>query len=371
MRTWFQRAMSMSLVAAISLFFSSSAMAAEDEPANVDDLIKVVQSEDASAYLAAEAIGHLGPKGKPAKDALIKALASKDDRLRIASGLALAAIDLEDESTAKLVVKTLIAALADPDPNVRREALRAISNIRRAQPEELKLIAKALADSDRFVALHATEALASLGERGVPLLTEATKNSKTSMWALLALETVGPKAHEAQDAVIALLKEQDTVLREQAALTLSRIAPDAKKAIPALLPLLDDEVIPVRAAAAFAIAQFGADASAATTKFQKMTKEKDDVSRLIGARGLIAVARPRGAAAKPLVEIFVTGLEDERPGIRRESAVGLGKLGIDAASAVDALTKATEDKVEGVKLAAEEALKAIKSGSSTDKNESK
>jgi len=367
----FQSLISLALVTAICLFTSIPVRGAQEEPANIDELIKIVQSGDSNAYLAAEALGHLGPKAKSARDALVKSLESKDDRLRIASGLALANIDLENEETAKLVVKTLIGALADEDANVRREALRAISSVRKAQPEELKIIAKALADSDRFVALHATEALASLGERGVPLLSEATKNPKTAMWALLALETIGPKAHEAQDQVIALLKDKDTVLQEQAALTLSKIAPDAKKSIPALLPLLDSEVLPVRAAAAFAIAQFGPDASGAVAKFQKMTKDGDIVSRLIGARGLIAVARPRGAAAKPLVEIMISGLEDERPGVRRESAVGLGKLGVDAASATDALTKATEDKVEGVKLAAEEALKAIKSGKSTDAKESK
>ena len=134
-----------------------------------------------------------------------------------------------------------------------------------------------------------------MGERGVPLLAEATKNEKTVMWALLALENIGPKAHEAQDAVIALLKEKDSVLREQAALTLSRIAPDPQKSIPALLPLLDD-VVPVRAAAALAISQFGSKANSAAGKFQKMLEDKDEFSRLVGARGLIAVARPHGAA---------------------------------------------------------------------------
>ena len=121
---------------AVFYLFSSAPLCAApaEEPVNVDELIKVVQSENKTSYLAAEALGHLGPKAKPAKNALVKALDSTDDRLRIASAFALAAIDLEDDETSKLIVKTLVAALSDPEPHVRREALRALSNVRRPNP---------------------------------------------------------------------------------------------------------------------------------------------------------------------------------------------------------------------------------------------
>ncbi len=96
----------------------------------------------------------------------------------------------------------------------------------------------ALDEMDPTVIEHVMEALAAVGPKAVPVLTNALKNDKTRRAAIIALMRDGPEAKPATAALIEILQDKDAEIVSLGATALGAIGPDAAPAVPALVKML-------------------------------------------------------------------------------------------------------------------------------------
>lgn len=328
--------------------------------ADVPALSRLVKDGSASAYLAAEALGHLGTAAKEASAVLEGACAAKDGRLRVAAAVALLEIHPKEESPARAKgIAALLGALDDKSEDIRREAARGLARVKKVDAAGMDRLARALADEDPFVATHVADTLAELGEPAVPALSRGVENDATVMLALVALGRMGEKATSAQGAISARLKDADAIVRQEAALALSQIKPEPASAVAALLPLLDDPARGVKAAAAVGISAQGAEGKKAASKLESMLDDADEFTRLVGAYGLAMIESVSSALENKVVTILTKGLSDPRPLVRREALHALGRLGLAAQSAKGEIEKLLNDPEVAISSAAREVLASM------------
>jgi HEAT repeat protein len=125
------------------------------------------------------------------------------------------------------------------------------------------------------------------------------------------------------------LSNDNTDVRYYCAVALGRIGPDACEAGPALILVLDDPVSKVRAAARHALDEIGVPFKYSPSSSQRIYD-------------------------------LIDGLGDSNAVVRAASAEALGNLGSEAEAALPSLQQALKDPNEGVRLAAEEAIKKSK-----------
>ncbi|MBY0587268.1 HEAT repeat domain-containing protein [bacterium] len=328
--------------------------------ASVAELAALVKDGNPSAYLAAETLGHIGQGAKDALPILASACSAKDARLRVAAAVAILEIDpSEVDDVPSVAVKTLLSMLKDKSPDIRREAVRGLGHVRTMAPETIQQLALSLSDDDAFVATHAADTLAELGEPAVASLIEGVKQDSTVMLALVALGRMGEKAKQAQAVISKRLGDLDPIVRQEAALTLGQIKPEPASAVASLLPLLDDPANAVKGAAVVAITLQGAEGKRAAGKLTMMLDDKAEFTRLVGAYGLAMLGVVEPAIESKVLAILTTGLADPRPLVRRESLRGLASLGAAARSAREAVEKLLADPEEGISSAAKETLEKI------------
>jgi HEAT repeat protein len=152
--------------------------------------------------------------------------ASADDKEETwsARGDAIGDLDHPTEDT----VPVLRAMLADESARVRDQATTAVIKYPAAA---LPLLRDFLKDDDVKVRRGAVAALRYLGDAAVPVLSQALQDKD---WVVRAtacrlLGTLGPRARAATPALRALLRDENTVVKEEAADALEKIAPDASR----------------------------------------------------------------------------------------------------------------------------------------------
>ena len=219
-------------------------------------LVQALGSQDPELRgIAARTLGTLGPAGKSAVGALANRLADDDAMVRAYAAHALGEIGPAAQSAAPALVK----AVTDQDATVRRNALAALRRIDAPPEVTLPLMMKTLEESDPAAVLPALQALAEAGEEGLPRLRGALKHPQASYWACLVVREMGPKAKELTPDLTALLDHEYLETRIQALMALGAIGPDAKAAVPQILNALQqEEVSGIRYAAAFALGKIGA-----------------------------------------------------------------------------------------------------------------
>ena len=200
--------------------------------AQVQQQIQRLGSQDANVrYVAASALGTMGPDAKEAVPALITVFRRDTDaNVRYLAAAALGFIG----PGAKEAVPALITALAmdkDPDQDLRGEAAIALGGIGPGAKEALPALITALAKDTK------------------PNVRGA---------AAIALGQVSAGTKEAAPALItAFAKDTDPGVRHDAAMGLGEIGLVAKEAIPALTTALAKDPEPkIRGAAAYALTQF-------------------------------------------------------------------------------------------------------------------
>jgi hypothetical protein len=162
--------------------------------------------------------------------------------------------------------ETLVAALQEADPAVRRRAAEALGRV--GPPADAVVIAlvERLGDSDELVRGSAAEALGGMG---------------------LAAQPAVP-------ALIEALQDREEFVRRLAAGALGNIGPAAREAVPGLTGALQDREEFVRRAAAEALGKIGPPASAARTALQQSLKDRDVLVRHWAAASLRLI--PEGCA---------------------------------------------------------------------------
>jgi HEAT repeat protein len=159
----------------------------------------------------------------------------------------LAAVAAEEESRAEEsarglrqvgdeAIPELRALLADPDPNRRWWALRALAAV--GTDAAAKLLITALEDGDADVRACAVVALSKLKPKEAirPLVARLSDNS--AYVGRLTADALAQFGQPAVEALIDALQEGETAARAGAARALSAIQPE--EAIPALYQALDD-----------------------------------------------------------------------------------------------------------------------------------
>ena len=186
--------------------------------------------------------------GTAAVERLIAAL--RDDRWRVRESAARALGVIRD----KRAVDGLIGALRDRDGAVKTVAAEALGRI--GDPKAIKGVMALFKDSSKLVRVSATIALTQIGEATVEPLIEGLKDENFqvrlhSVQALGGITSDYPTGRSwLQDSrpvpgLIALLKDKDRAVREDAAIALGMIGD--RSAVPALIEAMQDGSVRVRA----------------------------------------------------------------------------------------------------------------------------
>lgn len=186
--------------------------------------------------------------GGASVERLITAL--RDERWRVREGAARALGRLRD----RRAVDGLIAALRDRDGTVKTVAAEALGRI--GDPKAIKGLIALFKDSSKLVRVSATIALTQIGETTVDPLIEGLKDENFqirlhSVQALGGITSDYPTGRSwLRDSkpvphLIALLKDKDRAVREDAAIALGMIGDNS--AVPALVDAMQDGSIRVRA----------------------------------------------------------------------------------------------------------------------------
>ncbi|WP_437758336.1 MFS transporter [Sorangium sp. So ce1389] len=140
--------------------------------------------------------------------------------------------------------RALARLLGDPDPAVRRAAVRASSSV--ADPRLLPLLADALAE--RALASAAARAIEALGDAAILELAARLDDDSTPRAARLAIPRVLARlcSQGALDALLAQIDHQDEALRQKVLASASRLrlslrAPPAP--LPVIRACIDDETV--------------------------------------------------------------------------------------------------------------------------------
>ena len=186
--------------------------------------------------------------GAAAGERLVAAL--RDERWRVREGAAKALGLIKD----RRAVDGLIAALRDRDGSVRTIAAEALGRI--GDPKAIKGLMALFKDTSKLVRVAATIALTQIGEPTVEPLIEGLKDENFqvrlhSVQALGGITSDYPTGRSwLQDSrpvppLIALLKDKDRAVREDAAIALGMIGDSS--AVPALVEAMQDGAVRVRA----------------------------------------------------------------------------------------------------------------------------
>jgi HEAT repeat protein len=189
-------------------------------------------------------------------------------------------------------VPALTALLHDEKAEVRWKAAFALYKIRAESGAAVQPLCDGLKDSHPAVRLYCSMCLSGVGPEAysaIPALIEAVKdrsnaihlfpsNINTRQLAIVALGHIGPGAQEAVPFLIESLADEDPIVREVAIKALGNIR--SRDSIPSLLAILEDESSPRRLDAAGALGGIGSEASAALPTLRKMMKSPNwQVSR--------------------------------------------------------------------------------------------
>jgi HEAT repeat protein len=179
---------------------------------DIDKLVQNLTNEDVIVRLnAAKALGEM--KDARAVEPLIMTL--KDEKCGSMAANALVKIG-------KPSVSPLIAALKDDDPIVRRNATKALGEIKDAGAVEPLI--NSLKDSDLIVRRNAAKALGEIKDmRAVEPLIVSLKDD-SAVVRRNAAESLGEiKDSRATESLVTCLKDGDAIVRKNAALALKEI----------------------------------------------------------------------------------------------------------------------------------------------------
>ena len=247
------------------------------------------------------------------------------------------------------VVSALIAAINDPDVEVRRAVVEGLGNYR--DPRALPALTAALKDADARVRSGAIEALSELKDTGAaPAIAglihdESVDVRRAAADALANLETPG-----AVDPLLEALADSDAEVRSRAADGLGDL--HDRRAVPALIKALSDRSSEVRERAARSLGDLE-DPRAADPLGQALASDADPEVR----SAAIDALHDLEVAAVPAA--VLDALRDPNADVRQSAARMLGDH--QDARAVPLLRQLLEDKEADVREAAVEALGEIRS----------
>lgn len=161
-------------------------------------------------------------------------------------------------------IQSLVTALNDNDPRVRRTATAAIANEPSAILLGLSRIRELANEPDalqRYLAAHALKTLGADAADAIPEIIELLNDTRydTRCLALEALAMIGPEAREAVGELVAHLSDQDVDFQKSVIFTLGCIGPGAISGLDQLVGLLGSDDNQTKRLAARAIQRIDSD----------------------------------------------------------------------------------------------------------------
>ncbi|MBN2389680.1 MAG: HEAT repeat domain-containing protein [Anaerolineae bacterium] len=179
------------------------------DPRSVDLLVTALG--DDYSRVRRKAVTALTRISEPAVDALIEALASDQVQVRKHATLCLGHIS-KNANLAERIKPTVMQMLNDGDERVRRQAIRALTDI--IEENDLGQIVQFIREATAWEnAQHATEVLAALGDTGLKVL-EKLALEEHAFAAAYYIATQGDV--RGGDILVELLDDEDAIKRESA-----------------------------------------------------------------------------------------------------------------------------------------------------------
>lgn len=226
--------------------YAGHALARIGGPKVIDALVSMLG--DSIKECRDGAVDDFATIGASAVERLVSAL--RDERWRVRESAAKALGLIKDTRA----VDGLIATLRDRDGSVRTIAAEALGRL--GDPKAIKSLMALFKDSSKLVRVAATIALMQIGEATVEPLMEGLKDENFQV-RLHSVEALGGitsdyptgrswlKDSRPVPGLIALLKDKDRAVREDAAIALGMIGDPI--AVPALVEAMQDGTVRVRA----------------------------------------------------------------------------------------------------------------------------
>jgi len=335
----------------------------------LDALVKALADEEPRVrWHAARAIGLIGHEAAAAIPALVKLLGDVDPITVTQAAAAIGHIRQDDERVEipaadgeayASAVDPLVKTLVHPDPRARRAAVRALRHLATSQEDLLATVRKQLADTDPVAVLPVLHTLADMEEDAVPFLVEALGDSKSRYWAEVVLAEIGPEAAAAVEPLTKAAADGPIEERVQAILALAAIGEPAAAATPQLVAALESPDSSLRYVAAYALGQVRAkDGDAA---LEKAAASDDQFLASIASWARARINPADAALRAKAVDRLEVELTDESPAMRQAAIDGMSGLvdGLDEAGRrelAERLIPALQDPVPSVGLAAGGAL---------------
>jgi len=320
--------------------------------ASVAPLLQLFESTDRpfTQELIVKALGFVGPDASDTVPLLLDALDDASGRLRFTAASALGQIRSVDAVT----------ALADRVQNdtshsVRMHAIAALGSIGPAAKPAAPVLVAVFAQSDDNLAGRAAQALGKMGKPVLPKVLEASKNadSRTRAYAALALGQIDVGADRKVPRLVAMLRDEDKLVRDKAAVVLVGLG---DVAVPYLVETLtDDPDWRARGHAALALGRMTPPSVDAVPSLTAAIDDANETVRQIACWSLGEI----GPGAAPAVTKLSDALKSPDVGLRRTAAWALGNVGSAAMSAQPALESLLNDPQPTVRQEADEALQKL------------
>ncbi|MBC7968787.1 MAG: HEAT repeat domain-containing protein [Verrucomicrobia bacterium] len=308
---------------------------------------------------------------------LVAALKDPDPQVRFQAAATLYKIDSQREAATAV----MIAALKDPNPKVRAEAANAIAALDPKAQAAIPALLVALKDPESQVRYNAAQALRFMGAAAkvaIPDLIKALSDVEADgsyfmvNGAVDALIDICLASKVVPPALIATLRQRNPPAKLRGTFVLSELGALARVATPELTMVLRDSNPFVRLHAVIALGKIGKPAKAATPALTKLLKDRYESVRVVAASALWDVG-VKPAVVLPTLIAGVKARYGDKPlnpqeavTTRHRAVSTLEDMGAAAKPAIPVLTAALKDQDEGVRLAAERALTKIKGAQDGD-----
>jgi HEAT repeat protein len=313
---------------------------------NVPGLVRALRNSARGVRLeAAENLGFLGKKARPAVPDLVQLLEDPDALVRVRAAEALLRID----SHQGVAVPALLRALESSDGHARKAAVKALGDLGSASGGEVPALINLLRDPDPALRWEAAAALGQIGQEAgaaaQPLL-DALKDPQTRPIAADALGGLGPSARSALPALAALCKHEDASLRWTAAVAIIRIEVEGKResdairtAVPVFLNGLRGPDPDTRWNAVWCVKWLGHKARSGVPELTRLAGHEDAGVRYAAIEALSEI----GSDARPSLPTIREKLKDPDREVQLVAAQALWKLDEDAQTVLSACTQAFKD----------------------------